>query len=103
MSESQTGIQDKAVAAIFQPDPAKPPRALLVAGACGNVGFGKLGQFARILSKHGVPVIALDLSPAVHETGARLHKAMGKRFACACAVKETASGEKEVVIQGDVM
>ena len=25
------------------------------------------------------------------------------RFACACAVKETPAGEKEVVIQGDVM
>ena len=30
-------------------------------------------------------------------------KALGKRFACACAVKDTPSGEQEVVIQGDVM
>ncbi|MGB1014221.1 MAG: enoyl-CoA hydratase-related protein, partial [Nannocystaceae bacterium] len=55
-------------------------RALLVAGCCGNVGFGKLGQLARLLVRHGVPVIALDLSPAVQEIPARLTKAYGSRF-----------------------
>jgi enoyl-CoA hydratase/carnithine racemase len=75
-----TQVSDPKVQAIFQPNPDKPPRALLVAGACGNVGFGKLGQFARLLSKHGVPVVALDLSPAVNEVGARLRKAFSRKF-----------------------
>lgn len=73
-------IQDPAVAAIFQPDATKAPKALLVAGCCGNVGFGKLGQFARILSKHHVPVVALDLSDAVQGVKERLADAMKKRF-----------------------
>ncbi len=84
MTEATREIRDPAVAAIFQPAAAesggKAPKALLVAGCCGNVGFGKLGQFARILSKHGVPVIALDLNPAVQEVKARLADAMKKRF-----------------------
>jgi len=65
---------------LFQPDPDAPVRALVVAGACGNVGFGKLGQFARLLAKHEVPVVALDLSPAVHEVGDKLRAAFGDRF-----------------------
>ncbi|MCB9701475.1 MAG: enoyl-CoA hydratase/isomerase family protein [Myxococcales bacterium] len=73
-------IRDQAIRAIFQPDPEAPPRALLVAGACGNVGFGKLGQLARLLGRHGVPVIALDLAPAVQEVKSRLAEAFGRRF-----------------------
>ncbi|PCC75203.1 Enoyl-CoA hydratase/carnithine racemase [Nannocystis exedens] len=70
--------RDPSVAAIFQPD-GGPPRALLVAGCCGNVGFGKLGQLARILARHGVPVIALDLSPAVDQVAARLAEQFAPR------------------------
>jgi len=53
---------------------------LVVAGACGNVGFGKLGQFARLLSKAKVPVVALDLAPAVLDIPARLRAELGKKF-----------------------
>ncbi|EDM74299.1 3-hydroxyacyl-CoA dehydrogenase [Plesiocystis pacifica SIR-1] len=73
-------ISDPTVSAIFQPDPDQAPKALLVAGACGNVGFGKLGQFGRLLAKHGVPVIALDLSDKVQGVKDQLRKAFGKRF-----------------------
>lgn len=65
---------------IFQPDNEKP-RALVVAGACGNVGFGKLGQFARLLAPQNIPVVALDLSPAVKNVKDRLREAFGDRFA----------------------
>ena len=71
-------VTDRNVAAVFQPNPDEPPRALVVAGACGDVGLGKLGQFARLLSKHGVPVVALDPSPAVHEVKAKLAAQLGK-------------------------
>ncbi len=70
--------RDKYVDAIFSSPPNT--RALLVAGCCGNVGFGKLGQLARLIVRYGVPVVALDLSPAVHEVPARLAKAYGSRF-----------------------
>lgn len=73
-------LTDATLRPLFQPDADAPVRALVVAGACGNVGFGKLGQFARLLTKHGVPVVALDLSPAVNEVGDNLRKAFGKRF-----------------------
>lgn len=73
-------ITDPSVRAIFQPDESQPIRALLVAGACGNVGFGKLGQFARLLVKHGVPVVALDLSDKVLGVKQQLRDAFGKRF-----------------------
>jgi enoyl-CoA hydratase/carnithine racemase len=73
-------ISDPTVRAIFQPDDSQPVRALLVAGACGNVGFGKLGQFGRLLAKHGVPVIALDLSDKVQRVKDKLREAFGKRF-----------------------
>ncbi|MEX1368881.1 MAG: 3-hydroxyacyl-CoA dehydrogenase NAD-binding domain-containing protein, partial [Nannocystaceae bacterium] len=73
-------LTDATLVPLFQPDADGPVRALVVAGACGNVGFGKLGQFARLLAKHGVPVVALDLSPAVNEVGAKLREAFGKRF-----------------------
>lgn len=73
-------ISDPAVRAIFQPDADGPTRALVVAGCCGNVGFGKLGQLGRLLGRHGVPVIALDLSPAVQEIKTRLHEAFKTRF-----------------------
>jgi enoyl-CoA hydratase/carnithine racemase len=73
-------VSNASVAAIFQPDPEQPVRALVVAGACGNVGFGKVGQFARVLSKHGVPVIALDLSEAVKDVPAKLRAQLSKRF-----------------------
>ncbi|MEM7155070.1 MAG: enoyl-CoA hydratase-related protein [Myxococcota bacterium] len=75
-----SSISDATLRPLFQPQPESPVRALVVAGACGNVGFGKLGQFARLLVKHGVPVVALDLSPAVNEVGDKLRKAFGKRF-----------------------
>lgn len=55
-------------------------RALVVAGACGNVGFGKLGQFARLLAPKGIPVVALDLSDAVQGVKEKLEKAYGGRF-----------------------
>lgn len=71
---------DPSLAPLFQPNADAPVRALVVAGACGNVGFGKLGQFARLMVKPGVPVVALDLSPAVHEVPAKLREAFGKRF-----------------------
>lgn len=73
-------LDDPSLRPLFQPDPAAPVRALVVAGACGNVGFGKLGQFARLMVKPGVPVVALDLSPAVHDVPAKLREAFGKRF-----------------------
>jgi len=73
-------ISDPAIRAIFQPDPNAPPRALLVAGACGNVGYGKLGQLARLLAPYGIPAIALDLAPAVHELQDRLAKDLQGRF-----------------------
>jgi enoyl-CoA hydratase/carnithine racemase len=76
-------ISDPTISAIFQPDASQPVKALLVAGACGNVGFGKLGQFARLLVKHGVPVVALDLSDKVHGVKDKLRDAFGKRFAAA--------------------
>src|SRR4051812_23844268 len=72
--------RDPSISAIFQPDPAGPVRALLVAGSCGNVGFGKLGQFARVLARHGVPVIALDLSPDVLQVRERLAKEFSARL-----------------------
>ena len=73
-------ITDSSVRAIFQPDESQPIKALLVAGACGNVGFGKLGQFARLLVKHGVPVVALDLSDKVLGIKQQLRDAYGGRF-----------------------
>lgn len=73
-------IRDATLRPLFQPTDDGPVRALVVAGACGNVGFGKLGQFARLLSKHGVPVVALDLSPAVNEVTDKLRAAFGKKF-----------------------
>lgn len=75
-------LRDPTLSAIFQPD-EQPVKALLVAGACGNVGFGKLGQFARLLAKHGVPVVALDLSDKVQKIKEKLREAFGKRFATA--------------------
>lgn len=71
---------DPSISAIFQPDPAGPVRAVLVAGSCGNVGFGKLGQWARTLAPHGVPVIALDLSPDVLQVRERLAKEFAARL-----------------------
>ncbi|PRP92175.1 putative enoyl-CoA hydratase echA8 [Enhygromyxa salina] len=73
-------ITDPSVRAIFQPDDSEPVKALLVAGACGNVGFGKLGQFGRLLAKHGVPVVALDLSDEVLGVKEKLREAFGGRF-----------------------
>ncbi len=72
-------LSDPALRAVFQPDDG-PVRALVVAGACGNVGLGKLGQFARLLGRHGVPVVALDLSPKVHSVPDELRKAFAKKF-----------------------
>jgi enoyl-CoA hydratase/carnithine racemase/3-hydroxyacyl-CoA dehydrogenase len=90
-------ISDPSVRAIFQPDEAQPVKALLVAGACGNVGFGKLGQFARLLVKHGVPVVALDLSDKVHEVKQKLREAFGSRFDAA-AVDEVL--DNITIVQG---
>ncbi len=67
-----------AIDAVFGP-PGKR-RALVVAGACGNVGYGKLGQFARLLARHGVPVVGLDVLDAVHEVPAKLRAELGKKF-----------------------
>jgi enoyl-CoA hydratase/carnithine racemase/3-hydroxyacyl-CoA dehydrogenase len=78
-----TRIEDRHVAAVFQPDATAPPRALLVAGACGNVGYGKLGQLARLLSPHGVPVIGLDLSEAIASVPERLRQDFSPRFPAA--------------------
>ncbi len=71
---------DPSISAIFQPDPAGPIRAVLVAGSCGNVGFGKLGQWARTLAPHGIPVIALDLSPDVLQVRERLAREFAARL-----------------------
>ncbi|MCA9661159.1 MAG: enoyl-CoA hydratase/isomerase family protein [Myxococcales bacterium] len=76
----QQQISDPSVRAIFQPDPDAPARALVVAGCCGNVGFGKLGQLARLLGRHSVPVVALDLAPAVQDVKQRLADAFKTRF-----------------------
>ncbi|MBK8236414.1 MAG: enoyl-CoA hydratase/isomerase family protein [Deltaproteobacteria bacterium] len=73
-------ISDPALRSVFQPNEEASPRALVVAGACGNVGLGKLGQFARLLTPHGIPVVALDPSPAVHELPSKLRAAFGDRF-----------------------
>ena len=70
-------ISDPALRSVFQPNEEASPRALVVAGACGNVGLGKLGQFARLLTPHGIPVVALDPSPAVHELPSKLRAAFG--------------------------
>lgn len=86
-----TEVRDPHLRAIFQPDGTSSPRALLVAGACGNVGFGKLGQFARVLRPFGIPVIALDLSPAVLEIPNRLREAFGKKFDAA-AIDDVLAG-----------
>ncbi len=77
---AMTQRSDAHLVPVFQPDPAGPLRALVVAGACGNVGFGKLGQFARLLAPKGIPVIALDLSEAVHGVKEKLEAAYGGRF-----------------------
>ena len=68
---------------IFASANSGTPRALVVAGACGNVGFGKLGQFARLLTKYDIQVVALDPSAAVTDVATRLKKAYGDRFAAA--------------------
>jgi enoyl-CoA hydratase/carnithine racemase/3-hydroxyacyl-CoA dehydrogenase len=73
-------LRDPSIAAIFQPNPEGPVRALLVAGSCGNVGFGKLGQWARILAPYGIPVVALDLSPDVLQVRERLAKEFARRL-----------------------
>lgn len=76
-----TGLADPSLRPIFQPDPNGEIRALVVAGACGNVGLGKLGQLARLHVRHGIPVVALDVSPGVAEVKERLRAAFGDRFA----------------------
>lgn len=68
---------------VFQPHDGGPIRALVVAGACGNVGFGKLGQLARLLVPRGIRVFALDPSPQVHAIAERLSEALGDRFSAA--------------------
>ena len=83
--------------AVFQPSPDAPIKAALVAGACGNVGFGKAGQFLRLLSKHDVPVIALDLSPSVQEVPDKLRASFAKKFS---PEQIDAMLAKLVVVQG---
>ena len=90
-------VTDPAIRAIFHPDADSAPRALLVAGACGNVGYGKLGQLARLLTGHGIPAIALDLAPAVHELKARLAKDLAKRFSPAEIAAVT---DRIITVQG---
>lgn len=75
-----TQLSDAHLRSVFQPDDNGPVRALVVAGACGNVGFGKLGQFARLLAPKGIPVVALDLSDKVQGVKEKLEKAYGGRF-----------------------
>lgn len=79
---AMSSISDSTVAKIFQPD-GGPVRALVVAGSCGNVGFGKLGQFARLMVDRGVPVVALDLADAVEGVKDKLGEAFGDRFPAA--------------------
>lgn len=74
-------------------------RCLVVAGCCGNVGFGKLGQFARLLSKQGIPVIGLDLSPDVQAVPDRLREEFGRKFDADAIDKILAN---VTVIQGGV-
>ncbi len=76
-------LDDPSLRPVFQPDDGGPIRALVVAGACGNVGLGKLGQFARLLVRHGIPVVALDPSPSVHDVRTTLTAAFGDRFPAA--------------------
>ncbi|MCR9161948.1 MAG: 3-hydroxyacyl-CoA dehydrogenase/enoyl-CoA hydratase family protein [Nannocystaceae bacterium] len=75
-----TQLSDAHLRPVFQPEADGPVRAVVVAGACGNVGFGKLGQFARLLAPKGIPVVALDLSDAVSGVKEKLEKAYGGRF-----------------------
>ncbi len=75
-----TQLTDAHLSPVFQPDTSGPVRALVVAGACGNVGFGKLGQFARMLAPKGIPIVALDLSDKVQGVKAKLEQAYGGRF-----------------------
>ncbi len=75
-----TASSDPSLRPIFQPDPNGEIRALVVAGACGNVGLGKLGQLARLHVRHDIPVVALDVSPGVAEVKERLRAAFGDRF-----------------------
>lgn len=79
--------RDPSIQAIFQPDAGAPPRALVVAGCCGNVGLGKLGQLARIVARHGVPVVALDLSPAVEQ----IREKLAEQFAARLSADEIAA------------
>lgn len=92
-------LTDATLRPVFQPTPDAPVRALLVAGACGNVGFGKLGQFARLLTRHGIPVIASDLSEQVQQVKERLRKAYGDRFE---AQEVQAILDNITVVQGGV-
>lgn len=78
--QPMTQLSDAHLRPVFQPDDGGPIRALVVAGACGNVGFGKLGQFARLLAPKGIPVVALDLSADVLGVKEKLEKAYGGRF-----------------------
>ncbi|MBI4615526.1 MAG: enoyl-CoA hydratase/isomerase family protein [Planctomycetes bacterium] len=67
-----------AIDAVFGPRGRR--RALVVAGACGTVGFGKLGQLARLLAPQGVPVVGLDVIDAVHGVPERLRAEFAKKF-----------------------
>jgi enoyl-CoA hydratase / 3-hydroxyacyl-CoA dehydrogenase len=73
--------------------------ALVVAGACGNVGLGKLGQFARLLAPYRIPVVALDPSPAVASVGDKLRAAFGDRFDAATV---DAIVDNLVIVQGGI-
>lgn len=99
MVQISDGSLSKALRPIFRPDPEGPVRALVVAGCCGNVGLGKLGQFARLLAPHGIPVVALDLSPAVAQIKERLREGYGKRFDAASV---DAIVDNVVVVQGGI-
>lgn len=92
-------ISDPSLRPVFQPDESASPRALVVAGACGNVGLGKLGQFARLLVRHGIPVVALDPSPGVHDLKAKLTAAFGDRFS---AAEVGAITEGITIVQGGI-
>jgi enoyl-CoA hydratase/3-hydroxyacyl-CoA dehydrogenase len=98
MSEAATSLPS-ALAPIFRPDPAGPMRALVVAGCCGNVGLGKLGQFGRLLARHSIPVVALDLADGVHQVKDKLRAAYGSHFDTATV---DAILDNLVVVQGGI-
>lgn len=68
---------------ILFPKNENQARAILVMGATGHVGYGKLCQLAMVLSTPNgsqVPLIALDPSSHLPDLPARLERALAKRL-----------------------